>query len=183
VPPRRNTGEWNAAKGIRNIIGRPNDRKELLRGTTMILDRLENAAKYFPLHKRLARAFEYLSRTDCATLPDGRHEIDGPRIYLLMAHAPGRGRQGMKLEAHRRYIDVQIPLDAPEEMGWREAVSCRSVSQAYQEKGDIEFFADAPACWITVEPGCFALFFPHDAHAPLACTGLIHKAIVKIAVD
>ncbi len=149
----------------------------------MILDRIENAKQYFALHQHLAKAFEYLASHDVAALADGRYEIDGSRVYLLMAHSPGRGRQGARLEAHRRYIDVQIPLNAPEEMGWKETSLCRSVSKPYDPAADIEFFSDAPVSWITVEPGCFVLFFPHDAHAPLACTGTIHKAVFKIAVD
>jgi beta-galactosidase beta subunit len=32
-------------------------------------------------------------------------------------------------------------------------------------------------------PDSFTIFFPHDAHAPLAGRGLLQKAIVKIAVE
>jgi beta-galactosidase beta subunit len=48
---------------------------------------------------------------------------------------------------------------------------------------DIQLFSDAPDTWINVKEGMFALLFPTDAHAPLACKGQIHKAIFKVAVN
>ena len=149
----------------------------------MILDRIENASRYFAMHPRLVTAFDYLAHRDLAALADGRTEIDGSRVYLIMAHAAGVGRQAARLEAHRKYLDVQIPLGAPETIGWRPTSLCRSVSKAYDIAADIEFFSDPPSSWITVEPGCFLLLLPQDAHAPLACEGTIHKAILKLAVD
>jgi YhcH/YjgK/YiaL family protein len=149
----------------------------------MILDRIDLAEKYFTIHAGLHDAFEFLRRTDYAALPDGRHEIDGKRLYLIMNHAVGRGRAGARLEAHRKYIDVQIPINAPEEMGWLAVPLCRQRSEPYDEQRDVEFFADPPKSWITVSPGDLIVFFPHDAHAPLVGAGVIHKAVLKIAVD
>lgn len=149
----------------------------------MILDRIENASRYFALHKHLAKAFDYLAHHDLAALADGRYEIDGQRLYLIMAHSAGVGREAARLEAHRRYIDVQIPLSAAETIGWRPTSLCGAVSKAYAAAADIEFFSDPPSSWITVQPGCFLLLFPHDAHAPLACAGQVHKAVFKLAMD
>ena len=36
---------------------------------------------------------------------------------------------------------------------------------------------------LAVSSGAFAIFYPEDAHAPLATSGPIHKAVVKVAVD
>lgn len=47
----------------------------------------------------------------------------------------------------------------------------------------MELFFDRPATWLAVSRGVFAVFYPEDAHAPLASLGPIHKAVVKIAVD
>lgn len=149
----------------------------------MILDRVENAHRHLALHPRLGIAFDYLARHGLAALADGRYEIDGRRVYLIMAHAAGVGRERARLEAHRRYIDIQIPLDAAETIGWREASACRRVGTPYDATADIEFFADPPEEWISVEPGSFLLLFPQDAHAPLACEGVIHKAVFKLAAD
>ena len=43
----------------------------------MILDSLENRARYYALNPRLEKAFDYLLSTDLGALPAGRHAIDG----------------------------------------------------------------------------------------------------------
>ena len=39
----------------------------------MILDSLENRARYYALNPRLEKAFDYLLSTDLGALPAGRH--------------------------------------------------------------------------------------------------------------
>jgi YhcH/YjgK/YiaL family protein len=149
----------------------------------MILDTLPNAARYGPLHAGFARAFAFLSTADLAALPAGRHAIDGDRMYVSIDHTDGRGEDGARLEAHRRYIDIQYTIDGDESIGWMPLARCASPDGAYDETNDVGVYADRPATWIAVPAGSFTIFFPHDAHAPLAGRGRLKKAIVKIAVD
>ena len=44
------------------------------------------------------------------------------------------------------------------------------------------FFADQPLAWAALPPGKFMIFFPEDAHAPLAGSGDLHKAVMKFAI-
>ncbi|MBR2378926.1 MAG: YhcH/YjgK/YiaL family protein, partial [Bacteroidaceae bacterium] len=46
----------------------------------MILDTLSNRELYYSLSPRLQTAFEWLDRTDVASLAVGRHDIDGNNI-------------------------------------------------------------------------------------------------------
>ena len=148
----------------------------------MILDTLINSARYAGMHPGFARAFEFLAATDLAALPPGRHEIDGDRIYVSIDHTDGRGEDGARLEAHRRYIDIQYTIDGNELIGWMPLARISSPDGGFDDTKDIGFFADRPSTWIAVPPGSFTIFFPHDAHAPLAGRGHLKKAIVKIAV-
>jgi YhcH/YjgK/YiaL family protein len=149
----------------------------------MILDTLAEAARYAVLHAGFARAFTFLRETDVAALPAGRHPIDGDRIYVSIDHKEGRGRDGARLEAHRRYIDIQFTIDGEEEIGWVPLAACGAACGAgYDENRDIAFFERQPATWLGVPQGTFAIFFPEDAHAPLGGRGLLKKAIVKVAV-
>ena len=148
----------------------------------MVLDRIGRAAQYAPLHPAFARAFEYLRATDLAALAPGRHEIDGDGIYLSIDHVDGRGRDGARLEAHRQHIDIQLTLAGVEQIGWRPLATCEQPDGAFDPGRDIGFYRDRPDTWLVVPPGTFAIFFPEDAHAPLAGTGAIRKAIVKIRV-
>lgn len=149
----------------------------------MILDDLQNADRYVALHPAFAAAFAYLRSTDLAKLSPGRHEIEGDRLFVIAGEDPGRGRTGARLEAHRRYIDIQYVISGDEEMGWRALADCHSLTDPYSETRDIEFYSDAPASWFAVPPGMFVVFFPNDVHAPLAGSGTLRKAVVKVAVN
>ena len=149
----------------------------------MILDRLENAALYWKLHPGLEAAFKFLGRADLAALPAGRNEIDGERLYAMVAIGEGRGRDGAKHEAHRRYIDIHYALDGTDEIGWKPTATCVERSDDYDAEQDADLFTEAADAWIALPPGTFAVFFPEDAHAPMAGAGDLHKVIVKVAVD
>ena len=112
----------------------------------------------------------------------GRNEIDGDRMFVILDRQDGRGRDGARLEAHRRYIDIQYTIAGEEEIGWTPLASCTAPDGPFDETKDIAFFRDAPSAWLRVSPGSFAIFFPEDAHAPLAGRGALVKAIVKIAL-
>ena len=146
----------------------------------MILDSLDEAERYVGVHPAFPRAFEFLRTTDLAALAPGRHAIDGDRIYLSIDHVSGRGQTDARLECHRRHIDVQLTIEGDERIGWAPLASCVTPDGLFDAARDVGFFADTPATWLAVPPGRFAVFFPADAHAPLAGTGGVKKAIVKI---
>ncbi|MBI3861668.1 MAG: YhcH/YjgK/YiaL family protein [Planctomycetia bacterium] len=151
----------------------------------MILDRLENLERYFPLNAGFAAACDYLRRTDFTKMSPGKHEIDGERLYVMLNKGPGRGRDAVKLEAHQRYIDIQYTIEGPDEIGWRPLKACRQVDTPFDAQKDFGLYADRPEAWVAVPPGSFAIFFPDDAHAPMgAGTGCeLLKAVMKVAVD
>ena len=147
----------------------------------MILDTLDQRGRYVSLHPAFARAFEFLAHPNLASLAPARHVIDGDRLYVSIDHTEGRGREGARLESHRRYIDIQLTIAGEEEIGWLPLASCAAPVAAFDEARDIRFYDDRPSTWLAVLPGRFAIFFPDDAHAPLAGRGLLRKAIAKIA--
>jgi YhcH/YjgK/YiaL family protein len=149
----------------------------------MILDVLTSEERLAKLHPGFGAAFQFLRGTDLNQLPEGRREIDGSRLYALAVRGQGRGLKEAKLEAHRRYIDIQYSLTSPDVIGWKQISTCRNPVEAYNEAKDIQFFLDAPDSWVTVPQQRFAIFFPQDAHAPMAADGPVHKVVVKVAVD
>lgn len=151
----------------------------------MILDRLENAERYYPLNAGFAPACDYLRRTDFTKMTPGKHEVDGERLYVMLNKGPGRGREGAKLEAHRRYIDIQYTIVGPDEIGWSPLGACRQIEAPFDAEKDFGLFADRPAAWIAVPAGSFAIFFPDDAHAPMGAGAdcQLFKAVMKVAVD
>ncbi len=149
----------------------------------MILDRLEMADRYAGLQPGFAEGLQFLRRISTDSMTEGRHMIDGDRLIALVARSPGRGRDGAQLEVHRRYIDLQYCVSGEEVIGWRPLADCSAAETQHDETRDIRFFADRPETWLALPPGMLAIFFPADAHAPLAGTGDIFKVVVKVAVD
>jgi YhcH/YjgK/YiaL family protein len=148
----------------------------------MVLDTMACADRYASLHRRFGRAFRFLAETELESLPTGRTDILGDEMFVILDRKDGRGRDGARLEAHRRYIDIQYTIRGEEEIGWKPLTACVNAEDRFDSDRDIVFFGDVPTVWLRVPRGTFAIFFPDDAHAPLAGTGALVKAIVKVAV-
>jgi YhcH/YjgK/YiaL family protein len=148
----------------------------------MILESLENAGRYANLHPGFRQGFEFLARPNLTGLDSGKYEIDGDRVFALINRDPGRGHAGARLEAHRKYIDIQFLVSGSEEIGWRPTSECSQLTDPYDSSRDIMFFADPSHAWINLPVGKFMIFYPQDAHAPLASTGDNVKAVIKVAV-
>ncbi|OGR18992.1 MAG: hypothetical protein A2X81_17220 [Desulfobacterales bacterium GWB2_56_26] len=149
----------------------------------MIIDALQNSDRYAAMHPGFTKAFAFLRRPDLKDLVAGRHEIDGDRVFAIVAKDAGRSRDSAQLETHEKYIDIQLVLAGHDDMGWRPQTMCRVPTGAHDPENDIRFFADQPLVWQPVGAGMFAIFFPEDAHQPLIGEGTIHKVVVKVAVD
>lgn len=148
----------------------------------MIAAPISHASRYAAIHPDFEKAFAFLHETDLPNLPDGRHEIDGDRVFAIAAHDLGRGQAGAKLEFHRRYIDIQYVVGGFDLMGWLDLAECRKPAGSFDEDRDLGFFEDAPVTWARIAAGSFAVFFPEDAHAPLGTSSPVHKVVIKIAV-
>lgn len=148
----------------------------------MILDRLDESRRYFPLHPHFARGFGLLTRSDLPSMPSGRHQVDGDALYLVIAVDEGRGQEGAVLESHRKYIDIQFVIEGTDYIGWRPVGECLHVRQPYDPSKDVALYGEKPLVWSPVTGQGFALFFPGDAHAPLGGTGRLHRAIVKVGI-
>jgi len=147
----------------------------------MIFSNLSQSERYAALHPLFARAFDYIRDTDLYALLPGRYNIAGDELIVIVEHVSGRTREMARLEAHRRYIDIQLVLEGDETMGWKPLADCYNPVSEHNMDRDIRFFIDAPASWIAVPPDHFCIFFPEDAHAPLIGSGPIRKIIFKIA--
>jgi len=149
----------------------------------IIINKLQHAERYFNMHPAFEKAFAFLRQDGLAELPADRYEIDGDRLFCMISKGPGRSRAEAKLEAHRKYIDIQYVIAGTDEMGWKPTADCKVIDTEYDEDKDIMFFKDQPDSWTPVPAGSFVIFFPQDAHAPLVSSGEIHKVVLKIAVE
>lgn len=150
----------------------------------MIIDKLENAARYFSLNPGIRAAFEFLKRTDINTLEPGKVTIDKDKLFLNIGSSEMKKKEEALLEVHNRYIDIQIPLRCEigeENFGWSPRCALNAPLEEFSTERDIQFFKDEPQLRFPLPLGCFAIFFPEDAHSPLIGQGSVTKAIFKVA--
>lgn len=146
----------------------------------MIIDELKHLKDYESLNPLFSKVVEFINQHDLNTLEEGKHEIVGKDLFVNIQTAKGKTPDEAVIETHNKMIDIQIPLSAAETYGYtpREALP----EAAYNEEKDItKILGLAAESYVTAQPGCFAIFFPQDGHAPcIAGVDEIKKAIFKV---
>lgn len=150
---------------------------------TVILSRLADFDRYANCHPGFAAGLAFLRRPDLADLPDGRQELDGERLFAIIARDLGRGRDEATLESHRSYADLQYVVNGFDLIGWSDVTQCRRPKGEFDAERDLGLFSDRPTTWLRVSAGMLAVFFPEDAHAPLGTSGPVHKVVVKVRLE
>ena len=149
-----------------------------------VFDKIENCQRYAS-NERLGKAFDFLARSDLSSLSAGRYEIDGDAVFALVQECELKPINQMKVEAHRRYIDIQAPLDGPEDYGYGR-LNDDNLNQPFDEAKDIGFYEQAVDV-VRLTPGEFAMFTPPlAAHGPCCSTGDLgkrKKVVIKVLID
>ena len=109
--------------------------------------------------------------------------VDGDKAYVTVKDHQLKKKEDARVEAHDKYIDIQIVIRGTESFGWVSRSDCKTVQTPMNEEKDIIFYADAPTTYVTLSSGQMVIFFPGDGHAPLVGDGTVRKAIVKVAVE
>jgi len=151
----------------------------------MISDVVGNWSNYFsgPVWQK---AFEFLEGLS-PDVEEGEYELDGQRLFARVASyetfTPDRG----DIEAHRKYIDVQMALHNAEGIAWTRQPGL-TVKSPYDPESDAELYEppETPLSQANLQPKTFAVFFPEDAHNPNCSVGKHHldvkKAVFKVPV-
>lgn len=147
----------------------------------MIVDTLENFGKYEGLNPLFPKVAEFLKTTDLSALETGKIELQGRDLFVKVAQAKPKTQDEAKIEAHKDFIDIQIPVSTTEIMGYTPLKDCKDATPYNAEK-DILFFSGPAESYLTVKPGMFAIFFPQDGHAPAISPDGLKKVIVKVRI-
>jgi YhcH/YjgK/YiaL family protein len=152
----------------------------------MITADLKNAAGRLPASPEMGKALDFLRRPNAASLPDGKYEIDGERVFAMVQRYETVTAAPPKFEAHRKYIDVQFMASGTEVIGCA-PLEKLEISEVYDSARDVCFGAVPAGEWIPLRlaPGQLAVLWPEDAHAPRLAAGSsvpVIKIVVKVAV-
>lgn len=153
----------------------------------MILCDINEAGRYAAVSAAMAIAIDWLAAHLTDPFEPGVKTIGqsagGNDIFVKYEEPALLPREKVQLEAHRRYIDIQMPLKGAEKMGWCALRDLKLPRGPYDTDRDVVFFGDAATTLVTVKPGQMAIFFPEDAHAPNIGLGNHRKLIIKVPVE
>lgn len=148
----------------------------------MIIGNLLDTASVEMLHPLLKEAFEWLRAYSASVHATGvdRVVLKENALWANVETPMMKSKDEQVLEVHRAYIDIHVPVDKAEVIGYLPACRLRKVRKAYDEARDIAFYADAPLAYVTLRPGEFAIMTPQDAHAPIIGDGPVKKICMKV---
>lgn len=148
----------------------------------MIIDVLNNSEKYISLHKDFKLVFDYLKNNDLKEMACGSYKLRGDDVFFNLQEYETKTVQ--KLEAHKKYIDIQVVISGSEDMGYTD-ISNTEVSEEYNEEKDV-MFLKGEVKTLRAENKNFLIFYPNDAHMPALVVNepqTVKKAIFKIKVN
>ncbi len=149
----------------------------------MVLDSITDLAAYGALNRHFATVCAYLEQHLLADLSEGKYPIDGENVYVAISERDLKKPADAALEAHDRYIDIQVVLEGREGFGWKKRSLCAAPRGEMNQEKDVIFYNDVPETYFTLGPGEMGIFFPQDAHAPLVGEGHVKKAVIKVKVE
>ncbi len=154
----------------------------------MIVDHINNWKNYTfgPIWEK---SFAFLETLDADT-KEGEYSIDGDVVFARVMSYTTKDETDSDavLEAHRKYVDIQMALVESERIACYPLHTLEPVGP-YDVERDVQFFnygakADLQ---LSVYPGTFVCLLPQDAHMPQLKTGsetkIVKKVVVKISHD
>ncbi|MCM8815404.1 MAG: YhcH/YjgK/YiaL family protein [Candidatus Omnitrophica bacterium] len=148
----------------------------------MIIDRIENFENYKKISRRFQPAFDFILNWKKNSISEGRYEIDGSKIYVIVQQYYTQPPDKLVWEAHRKYMDLQYVLEGTEYMGYAHISDMEQISD-YIDVDDYALFR-GEGIYLKVRQGFFTVFFPNDCHKVRVQTedgsSPLKKIVVKI---
>lgn len=150
----------------------------------MIIDKITRSAAYNGLVPEFEEGMKFA--LSLADKPVGRYEYEGlpeGTVYALVSEGETGAYEEGKIEAHRKYMDVQIILKGGETVYYADLEGLAE-DAPYNETADVAFYerCGQPA---RIGEGMFYVALPHDGHLParhLDGPGAYRKIVLKIRV-
>lgn len=134
-------------------------------------------AAIVPGVEEVIKAVEGLTDLTPRTIP-----LSGENKILVQAGAT-KHYEGRQLEAHRRFLDIQLILKGSEQVGWA-PIDALTAATEYNEAKDCCMY-EGNCEFMNIPAGYCYVVFPEDAHMPgshLDEPGEYTKLVVKLKV-
>lgn len=149
----------------------------------MILDQVKNISNYKSLLGDIKPVITFYEECLTEKKDPGQYELDGIRLMVNVDLAAAKSKNEAKLEAHRKYLDIQICLSGSEIIGWKSLDECSAPADSFNQEKDFIFYDDPIDTWIHVPEKHFTIFYPNDAHAPMVGEGTFYKLVFKVLLE
>lgn len=149
----------------------------------MIICQFKQLTDYQGMHKNLDRAIDWIQKTDLASLPMGRTEVDGALVFVNRFDYQTRPEEDLLFESHLVYADIHLLLSGQEKILVSQLDSLTTI-KVDPELDNID--ANGPGQVIVhMNPDTLLLVFPGEAHKvkclhQAACQ--VKKAVVKVRI-
>lgn len=134
--------------------------------------------RFFPA--AFSDAFSYLDSMNLASLPAGKHILDGERMFAMVNEVSTEPEETKRFELHERYLDIQLLLSGTEKQLFAPAVP--SPGPEFLENAlatdDIAFCAFPKEYGaIILAPDDYTIYLPGELHCP--CCAVERPAPVR----
>ena len=144
----------------------------------MIKDNLLYAKLYENVHPLFPAAFAFLKEAMKEKKEVGRYELEGGAFALVQSY-DSKSAENCKIEAHKKFIDIQCVLKGKELFGVADLSTQTMYEDKFEEK-DVAFYR-GEVDLLTMTDGDFVIVFPEDAHRPQQGDGSrVEKVVVKV---
>ena len=148
----------------------------------MILAKLTDSSRYENLHPLFKQLFDYVKSNDLLNMDLGRIELQGDDLFINNSEPVLLSKEKQILEVHQQYIDVHIPLNGNEIVGWKALSDLHGPMQPFDVEKDFAIYDEPASTYLEVKPGEFLIVYPEDAHAPIIGEGKLRKLIAKVKI-
>ena len=150
----------------------------------MFIGTLNDTSILEHIHPLIADALRWVAaHRDDAFTPGQTITLHPGKAVVKYEAAAMSPAERARLEAHRRHIDIHVPLTSEETIGWRPVSDLKNQLTPYDPEADIVFFGEAAQALVPILKGQFAICFHEDAHAPNIGAGMHRKFCVKISTE
>jgi len=134
----------------------------------MIIDKIENAHKYYGYSKNMETALRFIESTDLGTVEESNHiDVDGEEVYAKTFVFDNEVEivNSHQWEAHLNHLDIWCLCEGEQLVGWRPLENGFERIGEYDAENDISFYkAVDDFSLIRQQKGYFLVLEPNDAH-------------------
>lgn len=150
----------------------------------MIYDEIKNAGRYRGMSKNMDIAIDFLEKADLSSLPLGKVEICGDKVFANVMETEAKDEEELSFEIHKKYMDIQVDIQGTELIliglgGFQE-------KEPFSGKKDFGSCMAEKSARMIMEPGRFIICMPQEPHLPSAAAkddSKLKKCVIKVAVE